>query len=32
MPVETIIVIACVGTAFAFFAGMLAYGDLTWRK
>jgi hypothetical protein len=32
MPVDTIIVIAGVGAAFLFFAGVLAYGDLTWRK
>ena len=32
MPVDTIIVVACISAAFIFFAGMLAYGELTWRK
>ena len=32
MPTETIIVLSAVIGAFAFFAGMLTFADLTWSK
>lgn len=32
MPAHTIIVLACVGAAFGFFATMLAFGDITWSR
>ena len=32
MPAETIIVLACVIAAFAFFAGALLYGDFITSK
>jgi len=32
MPVDTIIVVSCIGAAFVFFAGMLTYADFTWQK
>lgn len=30
MPVDTIVVLVCVGAAFAFFAGTLTYADMMW--
>lgn len=32
MPAETVVVVAVVLVAFAFFAGMLTYADMTWNR
>lgn len=32
MPAHTIIVLACIGAAFVFFATMLTIGDVTWNR
>jgi hypothetical protein len=32
MPTETIIVVSAVTAAFAFFAAVLTYADMTWSK
>ena len=31
MPADTIVMIAAIGAAFAFFAAVLIYGDMTWK-
>jgi|GEM_PF-4733007 hypothetical protein len=32
MPTDTVVVVALILAAFAFFAGTLTYADLTWNR
>lgn len=32
MPLDTVLVLAFVGAAFAFFAATLTYADMTWDR
>ena len=32
MPAETVVVVALILAAFAFFAGTLTYADITWNR